>query len=281
MENKLFSPLKFGSITLKNHMVMAPMTRNRATADNVPVDLMAEYYAQRAGAGLIITEGTSPSPNGLGYPFIPGIYNSAQIAGWKKVTDAVHDKDGHIFIQLMHTGRVTAQENLPAGAEVLAPSAIAAKGEMYTRKYIIAGVVAVIIITPRFWGAVSVYFFTVGDNLNLLYLWDPLIIWGLLGLFFGIAYGGFVACKKYKLDYKYAVMPVLLLLTVLVLLFLNNRFLKSHTGLVQLPVIDSVKKRDSTLLVPVIKHKRRRHHKLIMPQKPDSSVNSLDQNPSN
>ena len=133
MQNKLFSPVKFGSITLKNHMVMAPMTRNRATADNVPVDMMADYYAQRAGAGLIITEGTSPSPNGLGYPFIPGIYNSAQIAGWKKVTDVVHHKGGHIFVQLMHTGRVTAQENLPEGAEVLAPSAIAAKGEMHTK----------------------------------------------------------------------------------------------------------------------------------------------------
>ena len=148
-------------------------------------------------------------------------------------------------------------------------------------KYIVAGIVVVIIITPRFWGAVSVYFFTVGDNLNLLYLWDPLIVWGILGLFAGIAYGGFVACKKYKLNYKYAVMPVLLLLTVLLLLLLNNRFLKSHTGLVQLPVIDSAEKRDSTLLVPVVKHKRRRHHKLVMPQKPDSSINSLNKNPSN
>ncbi len=133
MENKLFTPLKLGVIELKNRMVMAPMTRSRATPDNVPVEMMAEYYAQRAGAGLIITEGTSPSPNGLGYPFIPGIYNDAQIAAWKKVTDAVHNKGGHIFLQLMHTGRVTAQENLPEGAEVLAPSAIAAKGEMYTK----------------------------------------------------------------------------------------------------------------------------------------------------
>lgn len=133
MENKLFTPLKLGVIELKNRMVMAPMTRSRATPDNVPVEMMAEYYSQRAGAGLIITEGTSPSPNGLGYPFIPGIYNDAQIAAWKKVTDAVHNKGGHIFLQLMHTGRVTAQENLPEGAEVLAPSAIAAKGEMYTK----------------------------------------------------------------------------------------------------------------------------------------------------
>lgn len=133
MENKLFTPLQLGAITLKNHMVMAPMTRSRATADNIPVEMMADYYAQRAGAGLIITEGTSPSPNGVGYPFIPGIYNEAQVAGWKKVTDAVHEKGGHIFIQLMHTGRVTAQENLPEGAEIVAPSAIVADGEMYTK----------------------------------------------------------------------------------------------------------------------------------------------------
>ncbi|RZK35896.1 MAG: alkene reductase [Hymenobacter sp.] len=131
MENKLFTPTRLGNIDLNNHMVMAPMTRNRATPDNVPTEMMAEYYAQRAGAGLIITEGTSPSPNGLGYAFIPGIYNDAQIAGWKKVTDAVHEKGGRIFVQLMHTGRVSAPENLPQGAEILAPSAIAAKGEMH------------------------------------------------------------------------------------------------------------------------------------------------------
>ena len=133
MENKLFDLYQLGLIKLKNHMVMAPMTRSRATPDNVPVDMMADYYAQRAGAGLIITEGTSPSPNGLGYSFIPGIYNDAQVAGWKKVTDAVHEKGGHIFLQIMHTGRVAAQENLPEGAEILAPSAIAAAGEMHTK----------------------------------------------------------------------------------------------------------------------------------------------------
>ncbi|MDB5017546.1 MAG: alkene reductase [Mucilaginibacter sp.] len=111
---------------------MAPMTRSRATADNIPTDLMAEYYGQRAGAGLIITEGTSPSPNGLGYPRIPGIYSAEQVAGWKKVTDAVHEKGGHIFVQIMHTGRVGHVSNLPAGAAVLAPSAITCKGQIFS-----------------------------------------------------------------------------------------------------------------------------------------------------
>jgi N-ethylmaleimide reductase len=132
MESKLLSPFKLGTISLKNRMVMAPMTRSRATSDNVPTDLMAEYYGQRASAGLIITEGTSPSPNGVGYPRIPGIYNEAQIAGWKKVTDAVHEKGGHMFIQLMHTGRVSHISNLPAGAGVIAPSAVATAGQLYS-----------------------------------------------------------------------------------------------------------------------------------------------------
>lgn len=127
----LFATASLGALTLSNRMVMAPMTRSRATG-NVPNALMVEYYAQRAGAGLIITEGTSPSPNGLGYARIPGLYSEAQIAGWKAVTAAVHAKGGHIFAQLMHTGRVGHPLNLPEGAELVAPSAIAAPGEMYT-----------------------------------------------------------------------------------------------------------------------------------------------------
>jgi N-ethylmaleimide reductase len=110
---------------------MAPMTRNRAPG-NVPNELMAQYYAQRATAGLIVTEGTSPSPNGLGYPRIPGIFSAAQVAGWKRIADAVHAKGARMFVQLMHTGRITHPLNLPAGARVLAPSAVAAAGEMYT-----------------------------------------------------------------------------------------------------------------------------------------------------
>ena len=127
----IYSKSDIGTLTLQNRLVMAPMTRCRAT-DNVPNELMAEYYAQRSAAGLIITEGTSPSPNGLGYPRIPGIFSQAQIDGWKLVTDAVHAKGGHIFIQLMHCGRIAHPLNLPAGARHLAPSAVVADGEMYT-----------------------------------------------------------------------------------------------------------------------------------------------------
>ncbi len=110
---------------------MAPMTRSRAIG-NIPNDLIATYYEQRASAGLIITEGTSPSPNGLGYSRIPGIFSEAQIAGWKKTTEAVHQKGGKIFIQFMHTGRMGHPLNLPQGAEIIAPSAIAAPGQMFT-----------------------------------------------------------------------------------------------------------------------------------------------------
>jgi len=93
---------------------------------------MVEYYSQRASAGLIITEGTSPSPNGLGYPRIPGIFSAAQVKGWKAVTDAVHARGAKIFVQLMHTGRIGHPNNLPAGARVVGPSAVVAAGEMYT-----------------------------------------------------------------------------------------------------------------------------------------------------
>lgn len=129
--SKLFTPTKVGAIELKNHIVMSPMTRCRAIG-NVPNDLVAEYYKQRAGAGLIITEGTSPSPNGLGYARIPGIFSEEQIEGWKKVTSAVHGAGGKIFVQLMHTGRISHPLNLPEGAEVLAPSAVKAAGQMWT-----------------------------------------------------------------------------------------------------------------------------------------------------
>lgn len=132
-ESLLFSPAKLGSLTLKNHVVMGPMTRSRCI-DNVPGPIVATYYEQRAEAGLILTEGTSPSPNGLGYARIPGLYNSTQAAGWKAVTDAVHKAGSKIFVQLMHTGRIGAQQNLPEGAKVVGASAIAAPGKMYTDK---------------------------------------------------------------------------------------------------------------------------------------------------
>ena len=127
----LFSKTSLGPLALQNRLVMAPLTRNRATG-NVPNELMAQYYAQRASAGLIISEGTSPSRNGLGYPRIPGAFSAAQVAGWKRVTEAVHAQGAKMFLQLMHCGRIAHPLNLPAGARVLGPSAVAAAGEMYT-----------------------------------------------------------------------------------------------------------------------------------------------------
>lgn len=128
---KLFTPIKLGSIELKNRVVMAPMTRCRAIG-NVPNVLMSDYYGQRAGAGLIIAEGTAPSPNGLGYARIPGCFSIEQVAGWKKTTSAVHKKGGKIFLQLMHTGRISHSFNLPEGAQIIAPSAVKASGQMWT-----------------------------------------------------------------------------------------------------------------------------------------------------
>src|SRR5471030_1292076 len=119
-----FEPLQSRSLQLRNRLVMSPQTRNRAVDNNIPNALMAEYYGQRSGAGLIITEGTSPSPNGLGYARIPGLYSQEQVEGWKKVTAAVHAGGGKIIAQLMHTGRISHPLNMPEGAEVLAPSAV-------------------------------------------------------------------------------------------------------------------------------------------------------------
>jgi N-ethylmaleimide reductase len=128
----LFNAFSARSLTLTNRIVMAPMTRSRAVEANTPNALMAEYYSQRAAAGLIITEGTAPSPNGLGYARIPGLFNQAHVQGWKLVTSAVHAKGGKMFIQLMHTGRVAHVANLPVGAEVVGPTAVVCPGEMYT-----------------------------------------------------------------------------------------------------------------------------------------------------
>ena len=130
-DDKLLTPCKFGITELKNRVVMAPMTRCRAIG-NVPNDLMAEYYRQRSDAGLIITEGTSPSANGLGYARIPGIFTETQKEGWKKTTSAVHDNGSKIFIQLMHTGRISHILNMPEGSRIIAPSAVKAAGKMWT-----------------------------------------------------------------------------------------------------------------------------------------------------
>ena len=131
MSSLLFTPFTLGSLTLKNRVVMSPMTRSRALG-NVPNALMATYYALRASAGLIITEGTAPSPNGLGYARIPGSYSQEHSDGWRGVVSAVHEAGGHIFMQLMHTGRIAHAANMPEGARVIAPSALAAPGTMHT-----------------------------------------------------------------------------------------------------------------------------------------------------
>ena len=128
----LFDKFSARSLQLANRMVMAPLTRSRATPQHTPNALMATYYGQRATAGLIITEGTSPSPNGLGYPRIPGLFDAAQADAWKATTTAVHAQDGKIFVQFMHCGRVAHVANLPAGAEVLGPGSAVCPGEMYT-----------------------------------------------------------------------------------------------------------------------------------------------------
>lgn len=128
---KLFEPYTKGALQLKNHVVMAPMTRSRAL-DNLPNDLMAAYYRQRTGAGLLITEGTSPSPEGLGYPRIPGVFSEAQVEGWAAVTKAVHEGGSRIFLQLMHTGRIAHISNLPEGYHPVGMSDVRAAGEIFS-----------------------------------------------------------------------------------------------------------------------------------------------------
>ncbi len=128
----LFTPVRIGPYELRNRVVMAPMTRSRAGEGNVPTPLMAEYYVQRAGAGLIVSEGSQVSPQGVGYPHTPGIHTDAQEAGWRVVTDAVHARGGRIFLQLWHVGRVSHPLLQPGHALPVAPSAIGAPGQLYT-----------------------------------------------------------------------------------------------------------------------------------------------------
>lgn len=125
----LFDPLPLGDLTLKNRIIMAPLTRSRSGGERIPNSLMAEYYAQRAGAGLILTEATAVSPMGVGYANTPGIWSDEQVEGWKATTKAVHDKGGLIFMQLWHVGRISHPMFLN-GQQPVAPSAIAAKGHV-------------------------------------------------------------------------------------------------------------------------------------------------------
>ena len=127
----LHRPYDRTGLTLRNRIAMAPMTRSRAIG-NVPNALMADYYRQRAGAGLVITEGTAPSPEALGYARIPGLFDEAQRAGWATIADAVHAGGARLFVQLMHAGRIGHPDNLPAGATLLGPSAVAAAGTIWT-----------------------------------------------------------------------------------------------------------------------------------------------------
>ncbi|MAC78518.1 MAG: alkene reductase [Rhodobacteraceae bacterium] len=131
MTNPLFEPYSLGDIRLSNRVVMAPLTRSRAAAGLVPSPLAADYYSQRAGAGLIITEATQVSAQAQGYQDTPGLYTPAQIAGWRAVTDAVHDAGGKIFVQLWHVGRVSHVDLQPGHAAPVAPSAIAAETKTF------------------------------------------------------------------------------------------------------------------------------------------------------
>ena len=128
----LFDPIQVGDLALPNRIFMAPMTRSRADDDGVPTEPVALYYSQRASAGLIISEATNVSAMAKGYDRTPGMFDAAQVAGWRKVTDAVHAAGGRIVSQLFHTGRVALPDLLPGGAQPLAPSAIAINGQNYT-----------------------------------------------------------------------------------------------------------------------------------------------------
>ncbi|HYD71276.1 alkene reductase [Azospirillum sp.] len=127
----LFTPVRLGAVELPNRIVMAPMTRSRAGAGNTPTDLTVEYYRQRASAGLIITEATQVSADAQGYPDTPGIHTVEQAAGWRRVADAVHADGGRIFTQIWHVGRISHPMFRPDGSQPVAPSAIAARGELY------------------------------------------------------------------------------------------------------------------------------------------------------
>ena len=139
----LFKPMLLGPLQLANRIVMAPLTRSRAKENDIPGDLAAEYYVQRASAGLIIAEATQISPQGKGYILTPGIYSSEQVQAWKKITDAVHAADGKIFLQLWHVGRISHPSIQIDGALPVAPSAIKPEGKSYTDEGFVP------MVTPR------------------------------------------------------------------------------------------------------------------------------------
>ncbi|WP_285295686.1 alkene reductase [Aureimonas altamirensis] len=131
-QHKIFEPVDLGPVRLRNRVAMAPLTRSRATPDGVPKEMHVEYYRQRADAGLIIAEATNISAEGRGYAWTPGIWTDSQVVGWRKVTDAVHEAGGHIYLQLWHVGRVSHPDLQPGGALPVAPSAVKANGQSFT-----------------------------------------------------------------------------------------------------------------------------------------------------
>src|SRR5436853_2087834 len=131
-QHPLLTSFNLGPYTLSNRAVMAPMTRNRAGEGLAPTPAVTTYYAQRASAGLIVTEGSQVSPQGVGYPNTPGVHSDAQVEGWKRVTAAVHERGGRIFLQLWHVGRISHPSLQPGSALPVAPSAIAAEGTVFT-----------------------------------------------------------------------------------------------------------------------------------------------------
>jgi len=132
MSAGLFEPFQLGDLTLANRIVMAPMTRNRADENGIVTPMMVTYYQQRASAGLIVTESAPVSRDGIGYPFTPGMYTEAQTESWRRVTDAVHTADGHVFIQLQHCGRISHPSMLPDNATPVGPSALRPEGQAVT-----------------------------------------------------------------------------------------------------------------------------------------------------
>lgn len=153
----LFSPVEVGPYTLRSRIVMAPLTRSRAGAGNVPVALNVTYYTQRASAAFIVTEATQVSPQGVGYPDTPGIHTPEQIAGWRVVTNAVHEKGGRIFLQLWHVGRISHPTLQPENGLPVAPSAIAAEGKIFTGKGLLDFVVPRALETEELAGVVEQY----------------------------------------------------------------------------------------------------------------------------
>jgi N-ethylmaleimide reductase len=131
----LLSSTTIGNYAISNKVVMAPTLTKVHVPAGIPNDVMVNYYSQRAKAGLIIAEGTGPAENGMGHAHMPGIYSKDQIAGWKKVTKAVHENGGRIFLQIMHTGRISHPANMPAKTDIIAPSAVPAKGEIWTEQH--------------------------------------------------------------------------------------------------------------------------------------------------